>query len=432
MVGLRFLLAGAAWPLLGWGFLRSASREEMDRVGQIGLAGVCGAVLLGVEMFVASVIGVRWSVPLLAAPLLPWSLGCLLALRSRRRTPPRARIADALPGALAALFAFGLLVFSTATARATSSDLLLFWGSKGIHFAMARGIDVGFLRAPVNYLGHTDYPPLLPELYAFATIAAGRFAWGAALLYTPLVLFFAAAAVWGLARPALGPRRAALTTALLVALVGYGIGISTAAGNADALVLSCTIVACASLVYAGDRMHAVAALALAGAVLAKVEGAAIAAFLVGAFSVGRGFWRRAWRLGGPAAAAAAAWVAFGARHGLLDTYRSAVSRLLVENIPGIAANLWREAAFSALYVPWLVLFAIAAARGIRAIAWRPLAAGAAFGVFILWMYAHNVADPRLFVAWSGKRLLMIPLVFLFFAVVAVSPEGRRAATAADG
>ena len=170
MAGLRFLVALAALPLIGRPFLRSAPFDELSPAARWGLAGVAGALALCVEMVVATWVHARWSLWLL---LLPPVLAALVP----RRRPRRAAAASASgPASIVvgvALATVGVVAYAAATARATAGDYVLFWGTKGERFAMARAIDVAFLKDPLHVLMHPDYPPMLPCLYAWGALAAG-------------------------------------------------------------------------------------------------------------------------------------------------------------------------------------------------------------------------------------------------------------------
>src|SRR5262245_49485222 len=162
---------------------------------------------------------------------IPWSIWLLLVLPLliaigpggfRGQSPIDNRQSRAASFALVIiLVTLGATTYATATARATSFDLVLFWGTKGQHFAQKAGIDVDFLRDPAHSLMHADYPPMLPCLYAWATLVAGRFAWGAALLSLPLFLTLTILTFFGFARPVLGRDAALEQTSILAALLAF-------------------------------------------------------------------------------------------------------------------------------------------------------------------------------------------------------------------
>jgi len=333
------------------------------------------------------------------------------------------------------ILAFGLVVYAAGTARATSSDLLLFWGTKGQRFAQAGAIDVGFLRQPDHLLMHSDYPPMLPCLFAWATLTAGRFAWGAALLTLPLFLSLAAISFFGFARPALGLRSASECTALLVALVGFVMIDTFMAGNADPLLAYFEILALSALTFGSGKAgeDGAAGLGLAGAVLTKVEGTVFAALLIGSFLLfgeGRSRWRRAAAMGAPAAVALIAWIAFCRKNGLTSIYSLSSQRpATITHLSVVVSGLLREGSYGAAYIPWFVVVVL----GFR---WRDtastrmnVAVAVGFLGFVLYMYLTSPTDPRLWIIWSASRLLLTPLVSIFFAAMASQiPRGVGAST----
>src|SRR5262249_26455986 len=107
------------------------------------------------------------------------------------------RAAAGIAALLTAAAVAGAL-FTTFAAAAPSPDLFPFRGPKGQAFPAARTIDPELLRAPFHDHLHRDSPPLLTNLFAFATMAAGRFPWGAATYTFPLVLAAFAFALDGL------------------------------------------------------------------------------------------------------------------------------------------------------------------------------------------------------------------------------------------
>src|ERR1700682_2201037 len=154
MIGLRFALFSALVPLMGGCVAAFASVRGLSRGARLASYTTAGVVTIACEMFALAAIGLQWSLPLLIAPALA---SCWILWRN-----PVVR--DQEPGSLPALLiaaAAGLLIVAVTVmaGAATSFDLLLFWGVKGVHFALARTIDVPFLRDPANALMHSDYPP---------------------------------------------------------------------------------------------------------------------------------------------------------------------------------------------------------------------------------------------------------------------------------
>src|SRR5438067_7563889 len=391
MRGLLFLLAFAALPLVGFPLPRLARVAPPSRSARLATAAACGALVLCAEMLLLSWLGIRWTLPLLlAAP----ALGLALAILRRRAAPASAtplRRPSVLAGS-AAVLVLGAVAYAAGTARATSADLMLFWAAKGQKFAQVRAIDVAFLAVPEHALLHRDYPPLWPCLYAFATLVAGRFAWGASLLTLPLFLGLAALAFFGFARPDLGGRVAGELTLVLVALLGFLLVASGCAGNADPPLAAFEVLALSALVFAGDRRDGLAAcgIALAAAVLTKVEGTVFAAL---AFAAAWAFARRGTRgrvvllAGLPPLLALSGWVLFIRVHGLADVYGfGSGSRLNLAFLPLVLRETGRVAAYGVWYAPWIAVAALLASGRIRRRALPALAIGIGFAAFVVYLY----------------------------------------------
>lgn len=419
MTGLRFLLAFAGLPLLGWPFVAGATRW-LDPAARVATAAVAGAVLLTVEMMAATLIGFRFDVlPAVLAPAVWWFVRLFRRPKESERAPGALPAAGAVPALATA--AAGLLLFSyaAATARLTATDLVLFWGPKGQAFAAAGRLDAGFLGNPANVQMHPDYPPLVPSLYAWATDAAGRFAWGASMLTLPLFLTLTAAALWGFGRPALGDRRAAEWTALLIFLLGYGWSVTLSGGGAEPALAFFEVVALVSLGFgAGRRAVPIASLALTGCTLTKLEGLPFACAVALAFSIGSSDWktrllRFAALLGAPLAALGA-WIAFCAGHGLLHYYRGG-GPLYLDHAPIVARVLPGVASYEAAYLPWIVVVALVALSPRSTGSRRPIVVALLFLAFMLFVYLHTPYDPTLLIIWSAGRLLLTVLTALLLA-----------------
>lgn len=437
MTGFVFLLAFLSLPLLGLVIWRLPSVAALALPARLAVGAAAGAFFLTVAMLSFSLAGIPWSVPLLA--LLPLASGLFVLFywsgaRSRFETPER------FPAAALSLAAAAVLIaaFSAATARGTSMDLLFFWGSKGLHFAKARALDTAFLTFPGHQLMHPGYPPLLPLLYAWASLAAGRMAWGASLLTMPLFLVWTILAFRGFSRRPLGERRSAEHTALLAALLAFGFTNSLCAGNAEPVLLLFETITLCALTFGrrGPDSEWLASLGLAGAVLTKVEGAAFAAAFGAAYllfsrerhrrfpSLVRLFLAPLLFLGG--------WLIFIARHGIADSYAG-------REYGAFSLGHWREvvtgiltsASFGIAYLPWIALATLVfLGRSRRASPF--LLAAATYVVFIVFSYLHGESDPREWIHWSASRLLLTPLLILFFGAAAASgPEGDLRADPAN-
>src|SRR5262249_41616614 len=267
---LLVLLAGS--PLV---LLPDFSRLSLP--ARAALAAACGAVTLSFLMTLWALAGWSWSIPVLVAA----AFGVSLLLRSlfpssiisppiRDRRTAMERVAVGL-----LVLSVGVAFVATATGSASSVDLILFWGPKAQAFAASRTIDSGFLSDPsLKYL-HTSYPPLETNLTAFASIAAGCFAWGAATLVFPILLALLAAALPSLLRLATPPAIAMSAAALAVAGCGFLGDAFDIAGNGDMPLLFFETLAGALLIgtWALEKGgQLLAGLMLAGAASTKVEG----------------------------------------------------------------------------------------------------------------------------------------------------------------
>ena len=192
---------------------------------------------------------------------------------------------------------------------------------------MARGVDTGFLSTPALRYLHTFYPPLLTNVYALATIAAGRFSWLAATATFPLLLAFLAVALTGVLRLTADANRASLAAAVTVCGLGLLGNEADVAGNGEMVLLLFEALAMAVMIsptMTSPSMQRLAGCLLGGAACTKVEGlpfavAAIALFLILSrrrVDLGRALVR----LAGPTVLGLGVWFAFGAGRHLFVGY----------------------------------------------------------------------------------------------------------------
>ncbi len=435
MTGLLFLAALALVPAFGYVLARWLPLPELGLAGEASVWAGLGAVALTALMALESWAGLPWSLSTVSAPfVLLWLLSRPWRLSARSGSSRASGREVAWPLRFAAL---GLLftAYVAGSARATSSDLLLFWGAKGEQFGRAAGLDTTAFAMPLRHLMHPDYPPLYTSLLAWGTLAAGRLPWGAVLLLLPLFILLAAMAFRGFAAPVLPPRRAADLTAVLVALLGFTLCDSLCAGNAEPPLLFLEVLALAALTFGRDRPGSavVASVALAGACLTKVEGAAFAAVAAlgyGGFALlRRRNPARLLALGAPSGFALFAWVAYVRRRGLMNAYGGhPYGYFSAAHLGAVLKALAASAGYHSFYLPWVVVGLLTFA-GIRGRDWAPPATtGLGYLAFILFCYLHGNADPTLWIGWSASRLLLTPLVCFFFA--AAAPPEREDAPAA--
>lgn len=429
--GLRFLLAIGVLHVVGAAVLasrRSRGRKEMP-IAWIAEAGLAGVLIVAGEMFLFTSFGVPWSVPsLLALPLAAGIVGVFRQELPGRR-PMRFRLPASTPGVALTTVILIVVAYAAMTARATSADLALFWGAKAERFAMARGIDVPFLKAPEHYLMHSDYPPLLPLLEGFGTLVAGRFPWGASLATLPWFLaIFAAIFHAGALERLKDPEAAAGLTAVATGVLGLASLVAATAGNADPGLLAFETAALVAVTSSGDDPSAewAAGAALAGTVLLKIEGTFFAIMLIAGVIISRpkrrGLLRSAARLGGPPFLALGAWLVFCARHGLLDVYRGGrIGAFTLQHAGKVPAAMLRSADYEYHFLPWIALALAAFALRKFGFSAVPLWTGIGFLAANLYVYLHGTADPTTWIGWSAGRTLMTVLVCAFCSIGSSDP-----------
>jgi len=422
MTDLLFLVALLVLPLIGYGFARLPCFRSLHPASRIGLAGCLGALTLCAEMLLLTSLRVSWSVWLLSSPAVLWIFG-------RRRLRVRARVPeqDSRVGVTALVLTVLILsaaAYAAGSARATSTDLLLFWGTKGQHFARIRSIDAAFLRDPAHLLMHPDYPPMLPCLYAWAALVAGKFSWSAALLSLPVFLALAVLTFFGFARPALGRREAMAQASLLAAVLTLVMVAGYTAGNAEPLLIYFEVAALSALVFAADRPEGVpaAAVALAGAALTKVEGVVFAGLVAGGavlFIRQARRWQPLTLLTGIPVAALGTWILFCRSHrlpDLFDLHRPSKPTLAYLSL--VFGDVIHQASYGFWFAPWVLLFLLALPGKHTRPSLLALTVALGFGAFLLYAYLTSSGNPHLWIEWSAARVLITPLVCLFFCATA--------------
>ena len=381
--------------------------RRLDLGARIAIAFAGGCVVVAAVMFAFTLV----HVPFTRVTLLIALVVCAAAYRTG--IGRGAQRAPALFYAILALTAYGLL-----TARETCADLVYFWGPKGQRFYFAEKIDVAFLSYPHYSLMHSDYPPLLPLVYAFATSIAHGFSWWGALFTMLLLLIATTLAFRGLAREALGDERASAYAVLLAALLAYGYARSMVAGAGEPMLLLFETIAIAALTFRDDG-ELLAAIALAGAAWTKVEGAAFVAIVVVAYVLTRRRVVRAIAIAAPAIALVGSWLLFAAKHKFLDQYARAGETMHLENLGNVLGATARQASYGAFYLPWLAgAIPFAFAKNWRR-ALLPLLVFAGLAASAIYFYLHDNA-PLWWIESSAERVLLSALMTLLVAAAAAS------------
>jgi hypothetical protein len=272
------------------------------------LYSLAGWVVLHLMLTALGAAGIGWRpAAVLAAAVAAYWLGrrWLPGPEGRTRLP-----SDYGWGDGAALLALAAFTVSALSLWNANPDFVFHWGLKGERYFLAGGVDLAWLARGWNWVVHPDYPNLLPELYATSAMAAGRFSAPAMMLWSTICFALVLASLReALRRAGTGRWVAQATLALLgLALAAYGIG-GLSAGGADWLIALALAAALPPLLDpATTRGAAQIGVIAAFAAGSKVEGLPLAAGLVVVYGLRlRAAERRARRLGGPAAAAAAGW-----------------------------------------------------------------------------------------------------------------------------
>jgi hypothetical protein len=252
--------------------------------------------------------------------------------------------------------------------------------------------------------------------------------WWGVIGMTPLFLLLTASTIYGFARYVDSPSAHSIT-ALFASLYAYLYIMNAVGGNGESALIFFEALAVSALTctrVTADEHAVLASVALAGAVLTKVEGAPFALLSLASVFLSEWPWRERVRAFlkssiGPIFALIG-WIAFSVHHHLLDSYRPMASALTLSSSRAAIGLLAREASFGIGYLPWIVLFALVVIGRVRP-AWPQLFVAAASMFFLLFVYARS-ADPGFHIAWSAMRVLLTPLLCLVFAALAASRPRR--------
>lgn len=410
-------LAGVlACTALAMPLLRLDALRELPRTARLATSFLLGQFFNTLLLWAASALHIGWSRALV------WVAFALCAAASwtqwRELAPARPRTRGAL--ALVAL-PLALLAYGIATARLTCGDLLFFWGPKAQRFFVAGKIDTDFLRFPHYFLMHSDYPPLVPLTYVSGSLAAHRLSWWGTLWLTFVLVAAMTAILHGVALRELGAARAMRFAALLAAVVTCGIVAGRAAGAADTMLYAYEALALVFLTFLRPSRGAtmLASLALAAAVLTKVEGAAFAAVAIAAFALTSRRLRESLVLALAPGACLGLWLAFATHHQLLDSYRRGGQSLHLANLGEVLRATVRQASYGAAWLPWIAVV-VPLLLGTR---WKraaiPLLVAAGSFAYTIYFYLHET-DPSWWIRTSAERVLLTTLIALVAAAAAAA------------
>src|SRR5258708_6143680 len=197
-------------------------------------------------------------------------------------------------------------------------------------------------------------------------------------------------------------------------------------GNAEPMLLFFETLALAALTV-GESHVSAGAVALAGCVLTKVEGTAFAVALVLALVIVRPSRRTGrdllWLIAVPGLSLAA-WLVFCRAEHLIDIYRPSASVLTIAGVLSAMKRVGSQASFGMWYAPWAVPSLLIALGNLRSARIHLLTLCLTAG-FLLYVYGR-VGDQTTLVDWSATRVLLSPLLMIFFAAVpTTTPLSKR-------
>ena len=385
--------------------------DGLHRPAQAAIVLATGTAIGGSIMFLESAVGWKWNYVTLLIPL--------AAIATSFR-PPRTVSTSLRRWPWPALFTL-ILTYAVVTGRATSPDLLYFWGPKGVHFSRSANIDVQFLAAPEHLLMHSDYPPFLPLVYAFASCLTKGFSWWGAILSAVVYFVATITAFHGLAARELGESRATVYATLLAAILAFGYVHTSAAGGAEPLLILFEVIAISLLTFADDAPGSLllASIALLGAALTKVEGAMFVVAVIVAFAITRRNLKRVLQLSTASAAGLGLWILYALQFNLLDSYRT--KPVFLAHAGTVFVTMLAVAGYRAAHLPWIACIT-------PILIWRnwsraalPLLVALLFSAGLYFVYLHS-PDPSGWITTSADRVLLTSLAALVIAAAASSPS----------
>jgi len=418
--------------------------RHLSLLARLSLAWAAGSLILTTILTALSAIGLEWAlwfVLLACVGAIAITSWMIRETRSAKSGPPHAtRFGLSLWTLCFTLIAGGGL-YAYVIGMATSADLSYFWGVKAVHFALERGIDFELLQQPYMIHLHPNYPPLWPVLLAWGAIVAQPMPWIAIPSLTWVCLTAAAAVIFSVLETRLGPHVAAAVSCLWYAVLSTTMVSSFSGGNADGpLVFFLSVALVVILTEAEDEsrhLRWLAAVALAGAVFTKSEGAVAAALIVAGTAARDLVWRRPGVLRqtvsliAPAAATAVFWFVVRIAHGLplTDPIRETVFHFSFDHVGLIMRVCIRFLTTGVVAVGWLapLISVVVAGRNRMTRALPGVVTALGILVFAFVYYLHAVGDPLELVVWTFPRLIQPALSawILSLGVASFSVAGRR-------
>ncbi|MGH9419251.1 MAG: hypothetical protein ACRD3J_04695, partial [Thermoanaerobaculia bacterium] len=398
------VLAYIALPLIGIGIWRVEAVRRLDLDGRIAVAGAAGGMIVGAVLATLSILSIGWSravvIPILSAIVV---VGFFLKSSKIDRKPKRqtGRLAITSLSLLALLVFYGLL-----TARVTSRDLFVFWGTSAVQFYRDGGVTLGHAGLEIIARMRPGYPLLVPLTYSWAEIAAGQFSWWAAVLTSGLLLFGSVALVRASSRDDRG-------AVLMAATLAYAFAIAYVAGGAEPALIFFETMAIIGVTFIRDPrgQMLIAGLGLAGTVMTKLEGATFALAFVLAMLAARRSFKRTLAIAAPTGVLLIVWLGIVKAHHLGEYYRTAIQPMYFGTTFKSLAALGKAATYDLYGLPWLVpIILILIAPNRRNAAIPLIVSILTFGATIFF-YVH-IPDPAWWILDSARRVLLTPLTAL--------------------
>ncbi|MBI2215247.1 MAG: hypothetical protein HYU52_16480 [Acidobacteria bacterium] len=437
--GVTFLVAPLALAIFG---LPAAWMHPVSRFsapGRFSAAFVAGTVVYTVWLTLLSAAGIRWSDASVIVPLTLLSIGGALVLARRK---VGTEVGEAESGSLvwwAAAISIasgtGHLVLMALTSRATSVDYLYFWGVKAQRFAALGGIDTALLTDPLAVHMHSNYPPLVPIVYAWGISLAGRLPWQMGLASCAAWLLAGLPLLRDLLARRLHRDEATLAASFWFLALALALPAALSAGNAEPPMVLFVSVAIAALLEGSSRWLAI--VALSGVVLTKNEGL-IVFLLIAAGGIARDLAEgaRGARLVRRAApmllvplAALGSWLLLEALRGVPmgDATRERAGELALGRAGDVVAGMVRNLDAGSAGLAWLVAVAIFVAARRRWRALLPAIVPAAGTLAFLFVYYLHFRGDELdtWMRWTMPRVSLSALAAaLVGAAFAAAPDRR--------
>lgn len=434
MTIVSYLLAKACVAAFGLPAAFAPSIRRLDAAARVAAAFAFGAVVLTLHAIALSAFQVRWTIVSLAAPPLIAAAIATFVLWRRRQQPSPDTMEPSRRWVMAAAAAWLLMVIALFATRATSADYLFFWGAKASRFAAVGSIDRPLLGHPHMLHLRGLYPPLVPVEQAWTALATGRMQWMLNLADALLWLAAAILLLRGLIRHALGEQASDLIVSFWAAAISASLIASYAGGSAEAQLVFFATVAGAALFLGPKPSVSIAAVALAGAVLTKVEGALIAAVIVvvaaavSRFSANRLSRSEYAHLAAWPALAYAVWWLFQKAGGLTlsDPLRGNLADFSIARFPAVLMTMLSKMGTAAWGLPWIIptVVLILVARHWRAAAGPVLSAAAMLG-FFLFYYLLERRPLDMVMGWEVPRITQPALSLLILGAGAALYAATR-------